>query len=112
MDSTLRRAYFVELIGTFALVYVSAAVVCVNYMTTLTEEPPTKMAFQQPGKTVQAMGGHQPGLLGIALAQGLIYGVTLSVTVRLSGGYLNPAITLMLWVFNRLDNTRTAWYIG
>jgi glycerol uptake facilitator protein len=102
MDSNLRRAYLIELIGTFALVYISAGVVCVNYMTTL--------SGQQPGTA--SLLGHQPGLVGIALAQGLILAAALAVTVPLSGGYLNPAITLMLWVFNRLDHRRTAWFVG
>jgi glycerol uptake facilitator protein len=102
MDSNLRRAYLIELIGTFALVYISAGVVCVNHMTT--------PSGQQPGTA--SLAGHQPGLVGIALAQGLILAAALAVTVPLSGGYLNPAITLMLWVFNRLDHRRTAWFVG
>src|SRR5438067_4035541 len=102
MDSNLRRAYLIELIGTFALVYISAGVVCVNQMTT--------PSGQEPGTA--SLTGHQPGLVGIALAQGLILAAALAVTVPLSGGYLNPAITLMLWVFNRLDHRRTAWFVG
>jgi glycerol uptake facilitator-like aquaporin len=102
MDNDLRRAYLIELLGTFALVYISAGVVCVNHMTAPTgQEPGTASLF-----------GHQPGLVGIALAQGLILAATLAVTVPLSGGYLNPAVALMLWVFNRLDSRRTAWLIG
>ncbi len=102
MDTNLRRAYFIELIGTFALVYISAGVVCVNHLTT--------PSGQEPG--IARLSGHQPGLVGIALAQGLILATALAVTVPLSGGYLNPAITLMLWVFNRLDHQRTAWFVG
>lgn len=102
MDSTVKRAYFLELLGTFALVYFSAGVVCVNYMTAPSPLDPSSSAVQ----------AQQPGLVGIALAQGLILAALLSVTVPLSGGYLNPAVTLMLWVFNRLDHVRTFWYIG
>jgi glycerol uptake facilitator-like aquaporin len=32
--------------------------------------------------------------------------------VPVSGGYLNPAVALMLWVFNRLDSRRVSWLIG
>lgn len=99
---TLSRAYLVELIGTFALVYFGAGIVCVDHMT----NPPRA----QLGMTV--LDEHQPGLVGIALAQGLILTVVLSVSLPLSGGYHNPAITLMLWVFNRLDHQRTVWFIG
>jgi glycerol uptake facilitator-like aquaporin len=102
MDRSLLRAYVVELIGSFALVFFGAGVVCVNAMTT--------PSGQAPGAT--ALLSVQPGLVGIALAQGLILAVALSVTVPVSGGYLNPAISLMLWVFNRLDSARASWLIG
>jgi glycerol uptake facilitator-like aquaporin len=102
MDKDLRRAYFIELIGTFMLVYVSAGVVCVNHMTC--------PSGQEPGTA--SMLGHQPGLVGVALAQGLILAAALAVTAPLSGGFLNPAITLVLWVFNRLSSARMAWLIG
>jgi aquaporin Z len=92
MDKNLIRAYTAELIGTFALVFVGAGAVCVNRMTDVPEM--------------------RPGLVGIALANGLIYAVALSVTLHISGGFLNPAVTLMLWSFNRLDTAKMAWYIG
>src|SRR5207253_1137174 len=102
MDKNLRRAYLIELLGTFALVYFGAGVVCVNYLTTPSEQQPATSALMS----------QQPGLVGIALAQGLILAVALAVTVPLAGGFLNPAVTLMLWVFNRLDHVRTSWLIG
>jgi MIP family channel proteins len=92
MDKNLMRAYFAELIGSFALVFLGAGAVCVNY---LTGDPLMR-----------------PGLVGIALAQGLALAAALSVTLHISGGYLNPAVTLMLWSFNRLDTAKMAWYIG
>jgi MIP family channel proteins len=93
MDTALRRALAAELLGTFALVWFSAGAVCVN-----------AMAATASGG---ALSPQQPGTVGIAVAQGLIYAAVLAVTVRVSGGFLNPAVTLMLWVFNRLDNKRT-----
>src|SRR5262245_8329301 len=92
MDKNLMRAYTAELIGTFALVFLGAGAVCVNSMT---EQPDMR-----------------PGLTGIALAHGLAYAVALSVTLHISGGFLNPAVTLMLWSFNRLDTVRMVWYVG
>jgi aquaporin Z len=100
MDRSLLRVYIVELIGTFALVFFGAGVVCVNYMTT------------PAGQHAAPLLNFQPGLVGIALAQGLVLAVVLSATVPVSGGYLNPAVALMLWVFNRLDSTRASWLIG
>jgi glycerol uptake facilitator-like aquaporin len=100
MDKNLVRAYLVEMIGAFALVYFGAGAVCVNQLAT--------PAGQQP----PVLNGHQPGLVGIALAQGLILAVMLAVTVPVSGGYLNPGITIMLWVFNRLDSIKAVWLLG
>ena len=74
-----------ELIGTFALVFVSA------------------------GATIAArmmQGGQVPVLFSVGLAVALIYAAVLAVTMPISGGYLNPAFTLMLWVFKRLDGAR------
>ncbi len=89
MDDRNLRTYLAELIGTFALVFVSAGAVIVN-----------------------DMGGLQPGSIAIALAAGLIYGAMLAVTLPLSGGYLNPAVVIMLWVFRRLDTGRMMALIG
>src|SRR5262245_20543902 len=100
MDATLRRGVVAELLGTFALVYFATGAVCVNFLTTTGQQP--------GGAPLHAL---QPGLVGYALAQGLIYAAILAVTVRLSGGFLNPAVTLMLWVFNRLDNRRTGFFV-
>jgi glycerol uptake facilitator-like aquaporin len=101
MDATLRRGLVSELLGTFAVVYFSAGAVCVNFLTTTGTQP-----------VAAPLHALQPGLIGIALASGLIVAAALAVTVPLSGGFLNPAITLMLWVFNRLDNKRTALFLA
>jgi aquaporin TIP len=88
MDDKNLRAYMAELIGTFALVLVSAGAVVVN-----------------------GMGGLQPATLSIALAAGLIYAAMLAVTLPQSG-YLNPAVTITLWVFRRLDSGKTLALVG
>lgn len=92
MDKNLRSA-LAELIGTFAFVFLSAGTVCVYHLYLHPTQP-------------------QPGLVGIALAAGFIMAVALSATVNVSGGYLNPAVTLMLWVFKRLDGAKACWLIG
>jgi glycerol uptake facilitator-like aquaporin len=102
MERSLARAYLVELIGVFALVYLGAGIVCVNQLT----DP-------QRGQPISGvLHSQQPGLVGIALVQGLVLAVALAATMHFSGGYLNPAITLMLWVFNRLDTARASWLLG
>jgi MIP family channel proteins len=77
-----------ELAGTFALVFLSAGVVCANKLPRSLDQP-------------------QPFLVGIALAQGFILAAMLSATCNVSGGFLNPAVTLTLWVFKQLDGART-----
>src|ERR1700676_5395845 len=81
MDNKLLRACLAELIGTFAVVYVGGGVVCVA---ALTSEP-------------------RLDATAIALAEGLTLAVALTATHRASGGGLNPALSLMLYVFRRID---------
>jgi MIP family channel proteins len=93
MDDKNLRAYMAELIGTFAFVFLSAAAVCVNYLGIV---PPAPI-------TVAIVTG---------LVTGLIYAVALAVTVPIGGGYLNPAVTITLWVFRRLDGGKAVGLIG
>src|SRR5450631_3771025 len=90
MDKKLLRLLVIEMIGTFGLVLFSSGLVCINQM-------------------ASPLPSHQPGLVGIALGQGLIFAALVALTAPITGGYLNPAITLMLWVFNRLETPRAAW---
>jgi glycerol uptake facilitator-like aquaporin len=87
MDTKL-RTYLAELIGTFILVLVGAGIVCAS---ALTNPPLSETA--------------------LALAEGLTCAVVLTVTFPVSTGCLNPAITLMLWVFKRLDNVQAGWLV-
>ncbi len=102
MDKKLLRDYFIELVGSFFFVLTAAAVTCVNAM--------TLPAGQTAGTAPITL--HQPGLLGVALAQGLVWAVMLALTAPVTGGFLNPAITLMLWLFNRISTMRASWLIG
>ena len=93
MDKKLLRLVVIEMVGVFGLVLFSSGLVCINHMTA-------------------PLPSHQPGVVGIALGQGLILAALLALTAPITGGYLNPAITLMLWVFNRIETPRAAWLIG
>jgi MIP family channel proteins len=88
MDRTL-RACCAEFLGTFVLVFLSAGAVCAAYL-----------PLNVP-----------PGVLAIAVAQGLALAVTLSATARVAGGYLNPAVTVALWVLRRLDNRQAGGFL-
>jgi aquaporin TIP len=96
MKDGWQRSALVELVGVFGLVWISAGVVCINHMTT----PDHAQAGTAP------LTLHQPGLFGVALAQGAILAVLLAVTVPISGGYLNPAVTVTLWAFGLLGSRK------
>ncbi len=89
----------VELVGVFGLVLISSGVVCVNQMTS------------QPAGTAP-LTLHQPGVFGIAVAQGLSLAALLALTVPVSAGYLNPAITLTQWAFGRMESGRAAYLVA
>src|SRR5262249_44498691 len=75
MDRNL-RPYVAEFLGTFVLVFVSAGIVLAAH---LASDLPL-------------------GPIGIAVAQGCVLAAALSATVNVSGGFLNPAVTITLWV--------------
>ncbi len=102
MDLRLLRAYLVELVGTFAFVFVASGLACVNVMTTA--------AGTTLGSTSLTL--QQPGLLGVALGQALVWVALVAWSAPVSGGYLNPAIAIMRWVLGRLSTVRLAWFIG
>lgn len=101
MDKKLARILLIELVGTFGLVLFSTGLVCVNDLTTPA----------QSARTV-ALTQHQLGVFGIALGQGLALAALLALTAPVTGGYLNPAITLMQWVFGRVETPRAAGLMG
>jgi len=83
MSSLLRRCT-AEAVGTFALVFIGAGSIMSGFF--------PKSDF---------------GVFGVALAHGLILGTMITATMRISGGHLNPAVTLGLLVARR-TNVRTA----
>lgn len=87
------RPCIVEFIGTFAFVFLSAGAVCADAL---------------PSDT----GHNQYGKIGIALATATAWAGTLAITVRVSGGFLNPAITIMQWAFGLLDHRRALGFLA
>jgi aquaporin TIP len=86
---SLARRLTAEALGTFGLVFVGAAVVVVNG------------GFPNSGI----------GLLGIALAHAIVLSVMVTATMTISGGHLNPAVTLGLLVVRRIDPASAAAYV-
>ncbi len=77
-----------ELIGTFALTFIGAG----SIITT-------------------AWTGGQPGLIGIAIAHGVILAIAVSATMNVSGGHINPAVTLGLMTTGRIKMAPALAYI-
>lgn len=97
MEPKLSRVFVIELIGTFGLVLFCAGLACANQ--TATPEGQTAPLL---------LTAQQPGAFGVALGQGLILAALLALTAPVTGGYLNPAIVIMLWVMGRIDQRRAA----
>jgi aquaporin Z len=87
---SLARRLTAEALGTFGLVFVGAAVVVVNG------------GFPNSGI----------GLLGIALAHAIVLSVMVTATMTISGGHLNPAVTIGLLVTRRIDPVSAVAYIA
>jgi aquaporin TIP len=86
---SLTRRLAAEALGTFGLVFVGAAVVVVNG------------GFPNSGI----------GLLGIALAHAVVLSVMITATMTISGGHLNPAVTIGLLIGRRIDAASAVGYI-
>lgn len=81
------RVYLAEFLGTFVFVFISLGAAIVN-----------------------SLYG-EIGLVGVAVASGFAYASAVYATVGVSGGYLNPAITVSMWLVERLGFFEAIFYI-
>lgn len=82
------KALVAEFIGTFALIFIGVGAIAANEIT-----------------------GGKVGLTGIALAHGLTIAIMASATGAISGGHLNPAVTIGLWTAKKIDTVNAAGYV-
>jgi len=81
------RALYAEFIGTFALTFVGAAAILVT-------------------------AGSDMSLLAVALAHGLILGVMVTATMHISGGQINPAISIALAAIGRQSWVQCGYFVA
>jgi MIP family channel proteins len=80
------KAAVAEFIATFALIFIGAG-------------------------SVVMTGISDGGLVAVALAHGLTLAIMVSIIGHISGGLVNPAVTVGLWVTGKLETTRALAYI-
>ena len=76
------RAYLAELIATFALVFVGAGAVIADI-----------------------------GIVGVALAHGLVLMSMIYAIGHISGGHVNPVVTLVMWLTKNIKTKKAIFYI-
>ncbi|HEX7021941.1 MAG TPA: MIP family channel protein [Trueperaceae bacterium] len=81
-NSVNARALVAEFVGTFTLIFAGVGAI--------------------------AAGAN---LVGVALAHGLAIAVMVSATMAVSGGHLNPAVTLGLWLARKIDFLNALLYM-
>ncbi len=82
------KACVAEFIGTFALIFIGVGAIASDHLT-----------------------GGKLGLTGIALAHGLAIAVMVSATAAVSGGHLNPAVTIGLFTTGKIDAVNAVSYV-
>jgi aquaporin Z len=65
------------------------------------------VAFIANGPTTGSIGP-----LGVALAHGVGMAIIVSMTMSISGGHMNPAVTVGLWIANKFDGRMVGPYIA
>lgn len=83
-----RKALIAEFIGTFTLIFIGVGAIAADHIT-----------------------GGKLGLTGIALAHGLAIAVMVSATAAISGGHLNPAVTVALWSTGKIKANDAVGYV-
>lgn len=68
--------------------------------------------FFGAGSVVANAGGVPLGPVGVALAHGVGIAVLISMTMAISGGHLNPAVSLSLWLANKIDAKKLGFYVA
>ncbi|GAC1415439.1 MAG: aquaporin [Actinomycetota bacterium] len=88
MEKSMPQRLTAEFVGTFALVFITVGVIA--------------SAGQIPGA----------GILAIALAPGLVIAAMVSSVGHVSGAHFNPAVTIGVWIAQKIKSLEAVAYIG
>jgi MIP family channel proteins len=88
---SLSQKLAAEFIGTFTFILIAAGSICAD-------------------QYLRAAGQGGLGTLGIAVAHGLAFGIMVTAVGHISGGHLNPAVTIGFWVTKRLSTLQSIGY--
>lgn len=88
---SLPQKLVAEFVGTFTLIFIGAGSICADQY---------------------LRGANQPGFgpLAIAAAHGLAIAIMVTAIGHISGGHLNPAVTIGFWVTRRLGTIQSLCY--
>src|SRR3990167_1356579 len=81
------RAYLAEFLGTFFFVFISSSIVLSD-------------SFY-----------NKAGIVGTFLGIGFCYTALIFASVHLAGGYLNPAVTMALWIGGKLSHIKAVFFL-
>jgi MIP family channel proteins len=88
---SLTQKLLAEFFGTFAVVFFAAGALCAD-------------------QYLRSSGQGSITILGLALAYGLTVGIMVTAIGHVSGGHLNPAVTVGFWVSRRLSTLQAILY--
>jgi aquaporin TIP len=88
MDRKLTAAVVGEGFGTFLFVFIGVGCIVLGGLT-----------------------GTPSNLIGVALAHGITLAVVVTMFAAISGGHINPAVTVALWLNGSIDAVKGALYI-
>lgn len=91
MDRLYKQS-IAELLGTFLVTFIGAGAICVDSF-------------------LQTSGQPGIGLLGIAIANAIALSIAVTMTMNVSGGFCNPAVTIGLLFVGRLGTRQSMYYI-
>ncbi len=91
-EARLGQKALVEAIGTFLLTFIGAgSIIATQYLSTPSQS--------------------YPGLIVVALAHGIVLAIAVSAAMNISGGHINPAVTIGLLVTRKISPRNAIVYI-